>query len=265
MLNIRQVKLFLSTARSMSSLLILSFILYCYAPAVSQSSVVKQELSSQEYALDLLKKMSDNVASLPQFGFHLEIIDDYTYEDGLQTQLEESMDLTMDRKNGIWVDLKGDYNHKRFWYDGDNITLLTVLANLYATEEVSGTMDEVLDLLFDKYNVTIPMTDLLYSNPFEVLTENIIYGFYAGLHSVDDTPCHHLIFIQDNIDWQIWIEEGPKALPRKLLIKYKNEPEKPDHVVKVIKWDYVPYSTDQFFKFIPPPGAIEIEFLDNSK
>jgi hypothetical protein len=206
-----------------------------------------------------------NVASLPHFGYHLEIIDDYIYEDGLQTQLEKSVDLIMNRESGIWVDMKDDYNHKRFWYDGDNITLLTVPANLYATVKVSGTMDEVLDLLFDMHNVTIPMADLLYSNPFEVLTENIKYGFYAGLHSVANTPCHHLIFIQDNIDWQIWIEEGYRALPLKILITYKNEPGQPNHVVKISKWDYVPFSPDQVFKFIPPPGAIEIEFLDNSK
>lgn len=266
MLNFRQVKLFLSTARSMSSLLILSFIsiLYSYAPAISQSSNSYDELSSQEYALQVLKHMSDNIESLPQFGYHLDIIDEYNY-DGVIIHLEKTVDLVMKRGGGILADIKDDYNHKRFWYDNEKITLLTVPANLYATAEIPGTTDEVLDLLIDENNITIPLADLLYSNPFEILTESIDEAYYAGLHRVDKTVCHHLVFIQDNIDWQIWIEEGHRALPRKLLITYKNEEGQPRHDVKIDNWNFAPLTTDKTFEFIPPPGALEIEFLVNSK
>ena len=246
------------------SLLILSLIFYLCVPAVSQTSSVNEEVSSQKYALDLLKNMSKNIEDLDQFGYHLDIIDEYDY-DGVITHLEKTADLVIKREGGIFADIKDDYNHKRFWYNGEQITLLTVPANYYATAKVSGTMDEILDLLISKQNVTIPMADLLYSKPFDVLTEDIDEAYYAGLHRVGSTPCHHWVFIQENIDWQIWIEDGQLLLPRKVLITYKNEEGQPRQVVKINNWNMAPLTTQQAFDFVPPPGALEIVFLVNSK
>ena len=43
----------------------------------------------------------------------------------------------------------------------------------------------------------------------------------SGLHLVRGIQCHHLVFIQDDIDWQIWIENSQTPLPRKMVITSK--------------------------------------------
>ena len=69
------------------------------------------------------------------------------------------------------------------------------------------------------------------------------------------------MFSQEVIDWQIWIEDGPRPVPRKLLITYKEEPGSPQYVARLSDWDFQPCLSDHYFRFQPPKGSDEIEFL----
>jgi hypothetical protein len=53
-----------------------------------------------------------------------------------------------------------------------------------------------------------------------VLIDGVIRGEYLGLQSVEGISCHHLALEQETIDWQLWIDAGPSALPRKLTIRW---------------------------------------------
>ena len=39
--------------------------------------------------------------------------------------------------------------------------------------------------------------------------------------------CRTLAFVEKDIDWQIWIENGPQLTPCKLVITYKTQPAQP--------------------------------------
>lgn len=64
--------------------------------------------------------------------------------------------MTIRRPDKVYTDIKGDYNHKRYWYGGQQITLLTVPENLYATAKASGDIDEMTDFVNDNFGVKIP-------------------------------------------------------------------------------------------------------------
>jgi hypothetical protein len=63
------------------------------------------------------------------------------------------------------------------------------------------------------------------------------------------------------VDWQIWIEDGDKPLPRKLILTSKQVKGEPQFTVVIRNWDLTPKLTDQEFSFTPPKGAKKIEFL----
>jgi len=63
-------------------------------------------------------------------------------------------------------------------------------------------------------------------------------GRYFGVDSVLGYNCHHLAFTQDNIDWQVWIEDGPLPLIRKFVITHKNEPGEPEFTALIKSWDF---------------------------
>ena len=113
------------------------------------------------------------------------------------------------------------------------------------------------------YGISVPIADLVYSDPYQSLIDRVVSGYEIGLHSVEGVPSHHLVFSQESIDWQIWVEDGAQPVPRKLVITYKNEPGSPQYTAILSEWNFKPRVSDQYFKFQPPPGSDEIEFLEN--
>ncbi len=140
-------------------------------------------------------------------------------------------------------------------------TLHDVRAGLYAQKEMTADIDTAVDRLFERFGFSVPTADLIYADPYSTLTESVDTGFVVGLHTVQGVRCHHLAFSQESIDWQIWIEDGPRPLPRKLLITYKEEPGSPQYEVQLSHWDLGPRISDAYFEFDPPAGAGRMEFL----
>ena len=128
---------------------------------------------------------------------------------------------------------------------------------------MTGVLDDVLDYSYKKYGISVPISDLVYSDPYQTLIDKVVSGRLIGLHAVDGVLSHHLVFSQASIDWQIWIEDGARPVPRKLVITYENEPGSPQYIATLSEWTFQPRISDHYFTFQPPPGSAEIEFLEN--
>jgi len=124
---------------------------------------------------------------------------------------------------------------------------------------MSGSIDAALDTLADKYGVSVPLADLLYNDPYTVLTEDVTYSRYLGLHLAAGVLCHHLVFSQPTIEWQIWIDAGDQPLVRQLAISYVREPGEPQYVATLSKWRLLPSLPDDLFRFEPPEGAQRVD------
>jgi hypothetical protein len=208
--------------------------------------------------------MSDYLAAAERFSFHAEVTEEELLESGMKIQLSTEVDMVVRRPNRLWADVDDGHAHKRFWYDGRTLTLLSVDANLYATSAVPPTIDQTIDHVMEELDVTLPLADFAYSSPNDILTAHVKSGVYAGVHLVRGVPSHHLVFSQENVDWQIWIEEGNRPLPRKLVITYKNDPAIPQFEAHLSDWDFAPHTPDEMFVFDPPDGARKIAFRESS-
>jgi hypothetical protein len=71
----------------------------------------------------------------------------------------------------------------------------------------------------------------------------------------------HLAFRGAEVDWQIWIEDGNKPLPRKFILTSTKVTGTPQFTVLIRNWDTAAKLGDQEFKFTPGKGAKKIEFL----
>ncbi len=89
-------------------------------------------------------------------------------------------------------------------------------------------------------------------------------GFVVGPSVVGSVKTTHLAFRGAEVDWQIWIEDGDKPLPRKFILTSKKVAGEPQFTVLIRNWDLAPKLTNQEFSFTPPKGAKKIEFLQLS-
>jgi hypothetical protein len=209
----------------------------------------------------LLREMGEYLKTAPGFRFQADIEYDTKFTTGESVRYAGESKVTVRRPDRLHVAFDGDEHRRQVFYDGSTVTLLDALRNLYAVTGVPGEIDGALDLVFEKFGLTVPLADLVYADPYAVLTEEVDYGAVVGIHRCGDARCHHLVMSQEDIDWEIWIETGPQPLPRKLLISYKNAPGSPRYEARLSGWEFAPRVLDTAFVFHPPHGASEIEFL----
>ena len=164
----------------------------------------------------ILRAMSEYLASANEFSFHTDIGYDALLSTGEKVKYGAQSEISVRRPDGLLVSSVGDEYTRQVFFDGSTITLFNVSENLYAVTEVPPQLDTALDLMFEKFGLVVPVADFVYADPYAVLTENVEFDSVLGEHACGEKRCHHLLFTQEVIDWQIWIEIGPHPVPRRI-------------------------------------------------
>lgn len=209
---------------------------------------------------EILKKACAYLADLKQFGVKVEETFDEMNTSGQKIQLSNRREVLVLRPNYLFARSEGDTTSRLFYFDGKAITLFDPTAKVYATNEAPATLDAMFDFLHEKLGFSIPTAELLFSDPYKVLTEQVEEGEYVGLHHVGRKKCHHLAFQQRQIDWQLWVDSGDKPLPLKFLLTYRRMPGEPQFIT-VFDWEVSTKLTEDAFLFKPPADAKKIAFL----
>lgn len=226
-------------------------------PAYSQG----QSPGIEPEADRVLRKMSDYLGGLEQFSVKTENTLEIVLRSGQKLLFVNPADLSIRRPNKMRAERKGDIVNQEFYYDGKSFTLYQNDRNCYATVEAPSTIDETIDFAREALDIFAPGGDLIYVNPYRILTEDVVSGFYVGMSVVGGVKCHHLAFRGNEVDWQIWIEEGKKPLPRKFIVTSKWMTGAPQFTVSMESWNLSPKLTEESFVFSAPQGAQKIDFI----
>ncbi|MHC4592145.1 MAG: DUF2092 domain-containing protein [Planctomycetota bacterium] len=202
-----------------------------------------------------LQQMCATLAEAKEFSFVTEADIEVTLDSGELVPLFVEREVWVRRPNRLATEVHGDLGSRRVWYTGGQLTVLDLDENAYASAEVPDNFDDLLDLMIEEHDLSVPLADILYEDPYSVLTENVLAGEYVGLHDADGTDCHHLAFEQEWIEWQIWIDPGPPAVPRKLVITDLTAPERPQFTAVLFDWDSESHLPDETFEPEVPADA----------
>jgi len=208
-----------------------------------------------------LKQMCTYLTGLKQFTFEGEEIFDEVLDNGQKLQFSHQRKLAVSRPAKIYSEFKGDLSDRLFYFNGETAALFDKDKNVYSIVSFKGSIDGLIDMLHNKLGFTVPLSDLILSDVYKVLTQDVTSGTYVGTHNVGGVKCHHLAFTQKLVDWQIWIEMGDKPLPRKLVITQKQLRGEPQFTAILSRWDTAAKLTDAMFDFSPPKDAKKIDFV----
>ncbi len=107
----------------------------------------------------------------------------------------------------------GGFSNVEMIFDGKALTLLGKNANLYAQVDAPGTIDQLVDVLRDKYHRRVPAADLLMSDPYKDLMPQVNDAKDLGSGAIHGVGCDHAAFRTKEVDWQIWIAQGARPYP----------------------------------------------------
>ena len=225
-----------------------------------------QTSSIEVKAENSLEKMFDYLESQSSLSFQADISQDLVFSNGQKIQLGAIAEVKVRRPNRFYIDYQGDRRDVRFYFDGQTFTMEGLSNNVYANFPASSETNNINALvnnIGEKLNITLPLGEIISTeNDLETIRERNISGVYVGESMVNGIACHHLAFRQEDLDWQIWIEKGEQALPRKLVITYKGEPYSPQYSALLSDWNFNSISAqDPIFLFKPAVDANKIDFV----
>jgi len=212
-------------------------------------------------ALATLRRMADYLASLPAMRVETEVEYDAVQSDGQRIEFGAKRELTMRRPNRIRVDATTRNGAQRsLFYDGRQVALLDRTHEIYATAAQSGDIEAILAYLEAHLGLPIPLGELLSANVASEIADGLVFAARVDEETIDGVRCDHLALRKPDRGIQIWVEQGAKALPRRVSITFEREPGQPQFRARLSKWDVAPRIQDSVFSFVPPAGAERIAF-----
>jgi len=247
----------MTTKQSKLGWLAAIFVAVATWPAASsaQSDVIDPE------AVNLLRRSTAYVAGLNQFSADTYSTIEVVIATGQKLHADHHAVVSVKRPNKMRAERAGEFIKQTFYYDGKSLSVNLPVEGLYATVAAPPTLEAMLDFARDKLNVVAPAADLLYKNAFDLLSDGLTGAMFVGEADVAGVHCDHLAFRNAQVDWQIFIEQGDKPLPRKYVITSKKMPQAPEFIVVMSKWNTAPKLNDTMFNFTPPKGSIKIDWL----
>ena len=234
--------------------------------ALALAASVATEVRAQAPAMDpaalqILKRMTDYLGSLQRFSLDTQNTFEDVLESGQKIQYDLSTGVVVQRPNKVRAERKGDLVSQVVIYDGKTLTVYNADNKYYAVAPAPDNIEDVLHFARDALNIVPPSGDLIYRNAYDLLTANVTSGDVVGKSIIGGVKCDHLAFTGPAVDWQIWIADGDKPLPRKYVITTKDDPAQPQYMVLMSNWNVSPNLNDALFTFTPPQGAKKTDFI----
>ena len=205
----------------------------------------------------MLRQMSQHAAEYKVFSYTAEEHREKVQPGGAKTTETSTRHITVRRPNALA--LTGDQSSA--WYDGKAVTFVSHRHKAWARGPMPPTLDEAIDFLSAEYAVQLPTADLLYSNPYDALMTPDTKGGWVDVQNVGDTPCDHLVYSQDVVDWEIWLTQGERRMPKQMKLTYKKEPGAPSTRVVFSEFNPSPQVSDDTFVAKVPDGYGRIKVM----
>ena len=208
----------------------------------------------------ILKAMSDYVSGQKSiaatFNTDIEVIT----PDLQKIQFDSSGQLQLNRPDKLRASRTGGYTDVELIFDGKTFVVANKKDKLFTQADAPGTVDQLVEKLRKDFGVDLPGADLFVSNPYQVLSADVIDAKHIGRGVVNGVECEHLAFRNDDTDWQIWVEVGANPIPRKFVITSKAVTGGPQYTILITDWKSDATIPPDAFTFKAPDGAKKVEF-----
>jgi len=231
---------------------LLGFIVAGAVPAGADDAAAKK----------LLKAMSDYVGKQPSLSFDYDAVLEVVTKDDQKLALASSGTVNLTRPDKLRATRAGGFADVETLFDGKTLTLVGKNANLYTQVAISGTIEQLVDELREKYHRHLPAADLLSSNSYDELMQDVTDVKDLGSGVVGGVECDFLAFRKPDVDFQIWIAQGDKPYPCRFSITSRKVSGNPQYTVQVRNWKAPSGIVSAAYAFKNPTNAKKVELTD---
>jgi peroxiredoxin len=228
---------------------------------------------SHSKADDLLKQMADYFGNLPAFSCRVESNFELKTKDR-DNKSNTKMTVRLQRPNRLALIVDDGVMGMTVISDGKELTQYLPMNKRYAVTEAPHGLEGLTDVdaelpitMLGTSDVVIPTSAAEF---YRNLMDGVMKSDFLGQEKVGNVVCNHCRFIQDDFDWDIWIDAGKQPLVHKVSLDLAKQladagPQMKDakinYAVTFSEWNVSPKFTPADFTFTPPAGATKVDEL----
>lgn len=135
--------------------------------------------------------------------------------------------------------------HASVYFNGEQLTLMSVTDEFYSVYKVSGGIKEARDFASDSLNYDFPLLTLFEKKTAEELFKLKPISYYAGLKFFKGKKVHHLVFKLKEFSWQMFVSaDESRPVPYKIIIN--DYQLKTTYSAELFNWDFSEIPDNQF-------------------
>jgi hypothetical protein len=230
----------------------MAVVAYAVNPASAEESEAKA----------VFKTMSDFLTAQQSVSVSYDATLEIVTSDMMKVGLASSGSLSFSRPDKIRMTRTGGIADVEMVYDGKTLSAYGKNLNVFGKLQLEGTVDTVIATLRDEFGLELPAADLLSSNPYEVMMENVIDVRALGEGMIRGQMCDHLAFRTADVDWQIWVAQGDKPFPCRFTITSKMTALAPSYSIEFSGWKSGSEVAADDFKLKPAADAREVAIVE---
>lgn len=216
---------------------------------------------SQVQANAILLRMADFLSGTQAFSVNVQGDYDAIQADGQKIEFGDTRKVTLSRPDRLRMEGERSDGAKALTvFNGKEIVLIDETSNVYATAPQPGGLDDTIVHFVRDLGMRLPLAVLLVSQLPEELKGRVLSVDYVERTNINGSPSHHLAARTDTVDFQIWVADGDKPLPQRVVITYKKAKGEPQFRAQLSDWNLSPTISDTTFQALPPNGALKVAF-----
>ena len=209
----------------------------------------------------VLRSADAYLKSKKSLAMKAETLLDIVTDDGQIITYTTQIQLSLERPNKLYAKRVGVIRNQEIFYNGSQLVLHSLNHNVFAMkQQVPPTIGQMMDFATTQLGLQVPGSDLLYKDLYDGMMSGAASGVYLGKVLVDDVECHHLAYRGDEVDFQLWIEAGDEAKPKRFMVVSKLMTAAPRYMLNITSLEPAEF-TNETFEFAPPAGERRIRFL----
>ena len=236
--------------------------LACIAGVTSVAPACAQTAAAQPDPKAILMRMADFMSKQPSFSVDVRDSYDTVQNSGQKIEFSETRMITVVRPDRMRLEVvESDGKRQTLIIDAKDITFASQPANVFAQTPSPGNLDQAVVHFVRDLKMRLPFALLLVTSARAELQQRVKTLDYVEKTGILGAPAHHLAGHTDEVDFQVWISDGDKPLPLRLVLTYLKDKGEPQFRAQFSDWNLAPQVTDATFAFAPPQGAQRIAFL----
>jgi hypothetical protein len=235
---------------------------YAQQPAPGKKAPAAAAVTeSQAQARAILMRTAEFLGGTQRFSVSVRGGYDAVQKSGQKIEFNEMRKVTLSRPDRLRVEGERSDGAKTLTvFTGKEIVLIDAARNVYATAPQPGGLDDTIVHFVKDLGMRLPLAVLLVSQAAAELKDRVRSVDYVEKTNIHGSPSHHLAARTDKVDFQVWVADGDKPLPQRVVITYKKDKGEPQFRAQFSDWNLAPAIEDSTFLVTPPDGAQKVPF-----